>query len=199
LELSPIVFYFLYPYYPSISRSFFTDQEVRLATERRLKYIRTAKVNISQIQFDPPLPRDLDLKNLERLCGIFRKNRYRRLDIDNYIPTIISQTNLANILRKANIPILSSILIFSILTINKDIGEELRASLVEEYTNQKKPTDREIYRKIRQYKGEDNKAFRERWFTTKETAVSGVLSIDYIWKFWSSLVASSRPSIKKID
>jgi hypothetical protein len=28
--------------------------------------------------------------NLERLRGIFRKNRYRRLDIDNYIPAIIS-------------------------------------------------------------------------------------------------------------
>lgn len=37
-------------------------------------------------------------------------------------------------------------------------------SLVEEYSNEKKPTDGEIYRKIRQYEGEDNEAFRERWF-----------------------------------
>lgn len=44
-----------------------------------------------------------------------------------------------------------------------DIGEELKTSLVEEYANQKKPTDGEIYRKIRQYEGEDNEAFRERW------------------------------------
>lgn len=50
------------------------------------------------------------------------------------------------------------------LTINIDIGEELRTSLLEEYSNQKKPTDGEIYRKIRQYEGEDNEAFRERWF-----------------------------------
>ena len=35
---------------------------------------------------------------------------------------------------------------------------------MEEYANQKKPTDGEIYRKIRQYEGEDNEAFRERWF-----------------------------------
>jgi hypothetical protein len=35
---------------------------------------------------------------------------------------------------------------------------------VEEYANQNKPTDGEIYRKIRQYEGEDNEAFRERWF-----------------------------------
>lgn len=34
------------------------------------------------------------------------------------------------------------------LIINVDIGEELRTSLVEEYANQKKPTDGEIYHKI---------------------------------------------------
>lgn len=52
----------------------------------------------------------------------------------------------------------------SILTIKEDIGEELRMSLVKEYVNQKKPTDGEIYRKIRQYEGECGEAFRERWF-----------------------------------
>jgi hypothetical protein len=52
----------------------------------------------------------------------------------------------------------------SILTVNQDIGEELRAALVEEYSNQKKPTDGEVYRKIRQYEDEGNEAFRERWF-----------------------------------
>lgn len=50
------------------------------------------------------------------------------------------------------------------LTTDEGIGEELRASLVEEYANQKKLSDGEIYRKIRQYEGEDNEAFRERWF-----------------------------------
>lgn len=50
------------------------------------------------------------------------------------------------------------------LTINVDIGEELRTSLIEEYANQKKPTDGQIYRKIRQYEGEDNESFRQRWF-----------------------------------
>jgi hypothetical protein len=90
-----------------MSRSFFTDQEVRLATERRLKYIGTAKVSISQIQFDPPLPRDLDLKNLERLRSIFRKNRCRRLDVDNHVPAIVSQHDLTDALRKANVPLQS--------------------------------------------------------------------------------------------
>lgn len=50
------------------------------------------------------------------------------------------------------------------LTIDTDIGEELRTSLVEEYANQKKPTDGEIYHKIQQYEGKDNEAFQERWF-----------------------------------
>jgi hypothetical protein len=87
-----------------MSRSFFTEQEVRLATERRLKYIGAAKVSISQIQFNPPLPRDLDSKNLDRLRSIFRKNRCRRLDVDNHVPAIVSQHDLAAALRKANVP-----------------------------------------------------------------------------------------------
>lgn len=53
---------------------------------------------------------------------------------------------------------------YTVLTIDADIGEELRTSLVEEYANQKKPTDGEIYRKIRQYEGDGNEAFRQRWF-----------------------------------
>jgi hypothetical protein len=87
-----------------MSRSFFTNQEVRLATERRLKYIGTAKVSISQIQFDPPLPRDLDLKDLERLRSIFRKNHCRRLDVDNHVPAIMSQHDLTDALQRANVP-----------------------------------------------------------------------------------------------
>lgn len=45
-----------------------------------------------------------------------------------------------------------------------DIGVELKTSLVEEYANERKPTDGEIYRKIRQYEGEYDETFRERWF-----------------------------------
>lgn len=84
-------------------RALFTEQEVRLATERRLKYLGTAKVSINQIQFEPPLPRDLDPKNLARLRAIFRKNRCRRLDVDNHVPAIVSRRDLAVALQKANI------------------------------------------------------------------------------------------------
>ena len=50
------------------------------------------------------------------------------------------------------------------LIVMVDIGAELRTSLVEEYTNERKPTDGEIYRKIRQYEGDYDETFRERWF-----------------------------------
>lgn len=86
-----------------MSRALFTEDEQRLSSERRLKYIRAAKVSINQIKFDPPLPRDLDSKNLDRLRGVFRKNRCRRLDIDNHVPAIVSPHDLADALRKANI------------------------------------------------------------------------------------------------
>lgn len=87
-----------------MQRALFTEEEVRLATERRLKYLGTAKVSIYQIHFDPPLPRDLDSQNLDRLCEIFRKNQCRRLDVDNHVPAIVSRQDLADALRKANIP-----------------------------------------------------------------------------------------------
>lgn len=184
-----------------MQRALFTEEEIRLAAERRRKYIGTAKVSISHILFDPPLPRDLDPKNLDRLREIFRKNRCRRLDVDNHVPAIVSQGDLAGALRNANVsqralltndPHQLPQLRFAAGQLRAlhgrhrvqagaevlppadrwwtvdlyldEIGEELRTSLVEEYANQKRPTDGEIYRKIRQYEGEGNEAFRQRWF-----------------------------------
>lgn len=86
-----------------MSRVLFTEEEVQLASERQLKHIGTAKVSISQTQFNPPLPRDLDPKNLDRLRRVFRQNHCRRLDVDNHVPAIVSPHDLANALRKANI------------------------------------------------------------------------------------------------
>jgi hypothetical protein len=87
----------------AMRRALLTEQEVWLATEQRLKYLGTAKVNINQIQFEPPLPRDLDSKNVARLCEIFRKNQCRCLDINNHVPAIISQQDLAVALQNTNI------------------------------------------------------------------------------------------------
>ncbi|BDD59040.1 hypothetical protein MAP00_004277 [Monascus purpureus] len=159
----------------------FTEEELRLATERRLKYLGTAKVPINQIQFDPPLPRDLDPKNLNRLREIFRKNRCRRLDIDNHVPAIVSQQDLSLALQKKRMSRLRALhgrhrvqagaeilppadRWWTVDLYSDDLGEGLKTSLVEEYANQKKPTDGKIYRKIRQYELEDNEAFRQRWF-----------------------------------
>ncbi|KAJ5588730.1 hypothetical protein N7537_011408 [Penicillium hordei] len=212
-----------------MSRILFTEEEVQLASERQLKYIGTAKVNISQIQFDPPLPRDLDDKNLDRLRRVFRQNHCRRLDVDNHVPAIVSPHDLANALRKANVSQQSllttdarqlpriSFLEGQLLGLHgrhrvqagaevlppadrwwtvdlysDDIGAELRTSLVEEYANERKPTDGEIYRKIRQYEGDYDETFRERWFET-------ITYLQHIWDFWSSLVASDHASLKKID
>ncbi|KAL4899385.1 hypothetical protein BDW74DRAFT_171560 [Aspergillus multicolor] len=46
-----------------------------------------------------------------------------------------------------------------------DMSAELKTSLVEEYSNEKPPTDGEIYRKIRQYDSEHNSRFRKRWWS----------------------------------
>ncbi|RDH14183.1 hypothetical protein M747DRAFT_218198, partial [Aspergillus niger ATCC 13496] len=89
-------------------------------------------------------------------------------------------------------------------------GEELKTSLVDEYANQKKPTDGEIYRKIRQYEGEDNEAFRERWLVRLSSSNQDRLAqldkrrnhrklSQSCRNFWSSLVDSDPISMKKID
>lgn len=85
-----------------MQRARFTE-EVRLVTEQRLKYQGTAKVSLDQIQFNPPLPQDLDSKNLERLRQIFRKDRCRRLVAENRIPAMISEGDLAEALEFAKI------------------------------------------------------------------------------------------------
>ncbi|KAL4984462.1 hypothetical protein BDW68DRAFT_180652 [Aspergillus falconensis] len=46
-----------------------------------------------------------------------------------------------------------------------DMSAELRTSLLEEYSNEKPPTDGEVYRKIRQYENEHNTRFRKRWWS----------------------------------
>lgn len=49
------------------------------------------------------------------------------------------------------------------LTTVKDISSPLQTTLVEEYGNEKEPTDGEVYRKIRQYQQDANAHFEKRW------------------------------------
>ena len=44
-----------------------------------------------------------------------------------------------------------------------DSNPELRKNLVEEYSNEERPSDGEIYRKVRQYEKEGNICFKKRW------------------------------------
>lgn len=44
-----------------------------------------------------------------------------------------------------------------------DISKDLKTSLIEEYSNEKPPTDGEIYRKVRQYKSDGNRVLRQKW------------------------------------
>ncbi|KAJ5155476.1 hypothetical protein N7492_008279 [Penicillium capsulatum] len=46
-----------------------------------------------------------------------------------------------------------------------DISPDLRNALVDEYANEKPPTDGEVYRKIRQYQHESNALFQSRWWS----------------------------------
>ncbi|KAL4936127.1 hypothetical protein BDV06DRAFT_228182 [Aspergillus oleicola] len=45
------------------------------------------------------------------------------------------------------------------------ISPDLRIALVDEYANEKPPTDGEVYRKIRQYQHESNALFQNRWWS----------------------------------
>ncbi|ODH45032.1 hypothetical protein ACO22_00424 [Paracoccidioides brasiliensis] len=64
----------------------FTQAEIQLAAERRLKYQGKAKINLDQIQ----VPLDSDTKKLERLRGIFLKEGCLRLDDRNHVVCTVS-------------------------------------------------------------------------------------------------------------
>lgn len=45
-----------------------------------------------------------------------------------------------------------------------DISHDLRNTLIDEYANEKAPSDGEVYRKLRQYQNEHNAQFQKRWW-----------------------------------
>lgn len=86
-----------------MQQNWFTEGELRLVAEWRRTYLGTFKVNLDQIEFVPPLPRNLDYKNMERLRQEFQKGRCRRLDAENHIPAIVARHNLNEVLGHAGI------------------------------------------------------------------------------------------------
>lgn len=51
------------------------------------------------------------------------------------------------------------------LTVHSDISHELRTVLTEEYANEGKPSDGQIYRKIRNYQFQKQSSLEMRWWT----------------------------------
>ncbi|KAJ5461024.1 uncharacterized protein N7458_002576 [Penicillium daleae] len=183
-----------------MQRALFTENELKQANERRRKYQGSARVKISDIQFKGSTCGSLDLKNVERLCGIFRKTRCQRFELSNYIPVTVSRQALMEAIHDAGVsthsllqcagkdlPLLkfpegqltglhgrhrlcagSKILApaerwWTVDIYLNDISEDLETSLIEEYANEKQPTDGEIYRKVRQYESDGNRVLRQKW------------------------------------
>ncbi|OJD10438.1 hypothetical protein AJ78_08555 [Emergomyces pasteurianus Ep9510] len=147
-----------------MERSMFTDAELQLTTERSAKYQGTAKINLSQIAFHPSLSRELDQKNVQRLCEIFNKNDCQRLDIQHHVTAVVSQQHLANALHAAHLqfPTEQIRCLHGQHRLKADISSGLQAFLVDEYSNEKPPSDGEVYRKVHQYQYKANARFEER-------------------------------------
>lgn len=86
-----------------MQRALFTEDELKKASERRLKYQGVARVKISDIQFTDPQKDYVDQKNIDRLCNIFRKARCQRFELANYVPAIVSRQALAEAIQNAGI------------------------------------------------------------------------------------------------
>ena len=87
----------------NIQCALFTENKLLQAKERRLKYYGTARVKISDIEFNGPESKSLDQKNVDRLCNIFRKTRCQRFEIANYVPGIVSRQALEEAIQNAGI------------------------------------------------------------------------------------------------
>jgi hypothetical protein len=71
--------------------------------QRHIKYQGTAKVRLDEIGFNPPLPLNLDSKNVERLRRTFQDIGCCRFDTDNHVPGIVSQRSLIISLQRAGV------------------------------------------------------------------------------------------------
>ena len=79
--------------------------KLQLVTERCLKYQGTARVNLDQIDIHPKQSKDLDERNVERLCGVFRQEGCRRLEVQNHVLAVVSREHLEIALRNAQITV----------------------------------------------------------------------------------------------
>ncbi|KAK6592219.1 hypothetical protein H4I96_12079 [Botrytis cinerea] len=136
-------------------RSRVVDEEMKLEAERHLKYRGIAWVRLENLNFPLKDSRELDSKNVERLKELFQRDTIRRLDSKNRIPAEIDEVDLNEAIRISNTSAES--------LMHNHANPEVRRSLIEEYSNEDKPSDGEIYRKVRQYEREGNILFKKRW------------------------------------
>lgn len=80
----------------------FTPREIQLAADRRLKFQGTAKVSLDDIQFSFQSQRQLDQKNIDRLCKVFREEECQNLSVAHRVPAIVSRHHLSAALQKVN-------------------------------------------------------------------------------------------------
>ncbi|KAL2802958.1 hypothetical protein BJX63DRAFT_425661 [Aspergillus granulosus] len=148
----------------------FTKTEFELAAERKQKYQGTVKIELEQIVPHSSC-RKLNKKNVERLCSIFQKESCRRLDMGNQLTAVVRKQHLDIALRAAGMhrTELSKRDSTSYSRLQFAVGEVqyvspgLQAALVDEYSNERTPSDGEVYCKVRQYQREANAEFEEMW------------------------------------
>ncbi|KAH7108866.1 hypothetical protein B0J11DRAFT_602052 [Dendryphion nanum] len=175
-------------------RSRFSEREVRIGAERRAKYQGAVRVKLEVLHFPQEEGRELSRENVERLKEVFQTDHVRRLEPRNYVPAIVEQTDLDNALQASgfsvtdlltntdgNPPTLKFPSRYRLTCLHgrHHLSPELTATLVEEYANEKKPSDGEIYWKIRQYEQERNLCFKNRWKAIlKTTSRRGLRQLD---------------------
>ncbi|KAL2866164.1 uncharacterized protein BJX67DRAFT_388827 [Aspergillus lucknowensis] len=148
----------------------FTDAQPELAVERRRMYQGTVQIDLDQIVPHPSC-RKLNKKNVDRLCNIFQKETCRRLDLGNQLTAVVCRQHLEAALRTAGIqreklskrdsPSYSK-LQFAVGQVQY-ISPNLQTALIDEYSNERTPSDGEVYCKVRQYQREANAEFEEMW------------------------------------
>ncbi|KAL5325404.1 hypothetical protein ACEPPN_006529 [Leptodophora sp. 'Broadleaf-Isolate-01'] len=161
-------------------------EESRLDAERRLKYLGAARISLDVLRLywdGTNVRREPSRQHVAILAECFHKEGCHRLELYNHVPAKISQECLASALRDSKVSAHQLLNDVPELTFPDEYKldylhglhriEAAREFLSEtdkwwtvdlylsEYSNEEKPTDGEVYRKIRQYK--DNFIFRQRW------------------------------------
>ncbi|KAE8406776.1 hypothetical protein BDV37DRAFT_269806 [Aspergillus pseudonomiae] len=176
-----------------------TDTERRLTVERLLKYQGTAKIGLNQISLQPLISREIDQKNVERLRDIFAKDGCQRLDIRIHVTAVVSRQpprksmphqvqclHGQHRLKAAEETLPPS-----------DRCPDLRSALIDEYSNEKAPTDGEVYRKSATF--DALLAIPGLWNRMSLGLLNTVLALKCDENFWATLVNHDRTRVALID